>query len=142
MRTLLATILLALVLAGCTKSGDHETMHKAQTGLQQDASALLDGQVMAIAYSGFREGQHPDRGDGARNPTREQILEDLQILVASGFRLIRLYDAGENSRTTLELIRDNELPMTVLQGMWLQAEFSNHEGCEWLDEPRNSPGTC
>ena len=79
---------------------------------------------MAIAYSGFREGQHPDRGDGARNPTREQILEDLQILVASGFRLIRLYDAGENSRTTLELIRDNELPMPVLQGM------------------RNSPGTC
>lgn len=135
MKTILGIILAALAVAGCSKSGEHETMQKAHTALQQAPAALLEGQVMALAYSGFREGQHPDRGDGANNPTREQILEDLQIMIASGFRLIRLYDAGENSRTTLELIRDNELPMTVLQGIWLQAEFSNHEGCPWLDEP-------
>ncbi|HSM26851.1 MAG TPA: hypothetical protein VK855_01970 [Thioalkalivibrio sp.] len=96
---------------------------------------LLAGEVMAVAYSGFREGQHPDLGEGAVNPSRREILEDLQILVAHGFRLIRLYDAGEKSVTVLRLIREHDLPLKVLQGIWLSAELSNHEGCPWLDEP-------
>jgi exo-beta-1,3-glucanase (GH17 family) len=90
---------------------------------------------MAMSYSGFREGQHPDRGEGAVNPSDEEILEDLEIMLEHDFKLIRLYDAGENSVTTLELIREHNLPMKVLLGMWLQAEFSNHEGCPWLTEP-------
>jgi exo-beta-1,3-glucanase (GH17 family) len=90
---------------------------------------------MAVAYSGFRAGQHPDRGEGAANPSREEILEDLRILVAQGFRLIRVYDAGENTVATLDLIRQHDLPLKVLLGMWLRAEISNHEGCPWLDEP-------
>jgi len=98
-------------------------------------SNLIADQVMAVAYSGFREGQHPDRGDGAVNPSRAEILEDLKILVDHNFLLIRLYDSGENSRTTLELIREHELPVKVMLGMWLQAEVSNHEGCPWLHEP-------
>jgi exo-beta-1,3-glucanase (GH17 family) len=96
---------------------------------------LLAGEVMAVAYSGFREGQHPDRGDGAKNPSAEEILEDLQILVEHNLTLIRLYDSGENTLTTLELIEEHDLPVKVLLGMWLQAEVSNHEGCPWLDEP-------
>lgn len=98
-------------------------------------SYLLAGEPIAIAYSGFREGQHPDRGDGAVNPSRAEMLEDLQILVAHDLRLIRLYDTGENARVTLELIREHDLPIKVLQGIWLSAEISNHEGCPWLDEP-------
>ena len=90
---------------------------------------------MALAYSGYREGQHPDRGHGAVNPSEDEILEDLEILVAHGFRLIRLYDSAENSLATLELIRRNGLPIKVLLGIWLDAEISNHEGCPWLDEP-------
>lgn len=90
---------------------------------------------MAVAYSGFREGQHPDRGAGAVNPSAAEILQDLEILVAHDFHLVRLYDSGENSRLTLELIRQHELPIQVLLGIWLSAEVSNHEGCPWLDEP-------
>lgn len=90
---------------------------------------------MAVAYSGFREGQHPDRGDGAVNPSAEEILEDLRLLVAHDFKLIRLYDSGANSRLTIELIRKHELPIKVLLGVWLEAELSNHEGCPWLNEP-------
>ena len=104
-------------------------------GFAQDPDALLEGEVMAVAYSGFREGQHPDRGDGAVNPSDEEILEDLNILVDHGFGLIRLYDVGENSATTLELIREHDLPIKVLLGIWLRAEVSNHENCPWLDEP-------
>jgi exo-beta-1,3-glucanase (GH17 family) len=90
---------------------------------------------MAVAYSGFREGQHPDRGHGAVNPSADEILEDLRLLVANDFKLIRLYDSGENSALTLELIRRHRLPIKVLLGIWLDAEISNHEGCPWLDEP-------
>ena len=102
---------------------------------KQEPEDLLAGQVMAIAYSGYREGQHPDRGAGAKNPSDAEILEDLNILVQHGFRLIRLYDTGENSVTTLALIREHELPIKVLLGIWLRAEISNHEGCAWLDKP-------
>ncbi len=96
---------------------------------------LLAGEVMAVAYSGYREGQHPDRGDGARNPGDDEILEDLQILINHGFKLIRLYDSDENSLATLRIIREHHLPLKVLLGLWLKAEFSNHEGCSWLHEP-------
>ena len=43
---------------------------------------------MALAYSGFREGQHPDRGDGANNPSREQVVEDLQLLADAGVPVV------------------------------------------------------
>ncbi|WP_185964437.1 glycosyl hydrolase family 17 protein [Aliikangiella marina] len=102
---------------------------------QQSPSALMEGEYMAIAYSGFREGQHPDRGEGANNPTPAQILEDLKILVKHNFNLIRMYDSGENTETTLALIKKHNLPIKVLLGMWLKAEISNHEGCPWLHEP-------
>lgn len=122
------------LLAGCLS----EPKTKKNTGpgmTVHPQSNLLASEVMAMSYSGFREGQHPDRGDGAANPSRAEILEDLQILAAHGFGLIRLYDSGENSRTTLELISNEKLPFKVLLGMWLEAEFSNHEGCPWLDAP-------
>jgi exo-beta-1,3-glucanase (GH17 family) len=101
----------------------------------QAASDLVAGEVMAVAYSGFREGQHPDRGNGANNPSDEEILEDLRIMADAGFGVIRLYDTRENTASTLKLIREHDIPIKVLLGMWLDAEISNHEGCPWLDEP-------
>ncbi|MDX1501877.1 MAG: glycosyl hydrolase [Thermoanaerobaculia bacterium] len=125
-RSLLAA---ALVVAGCSGAGDD------RGGPPQPSGELLAGEVMAVAYSGYREGQHPDRGAGAVNPSAEEILEDLEILVAHGFRLVRMYDSGENTRDTLRIIRKHGLPIQVLLGIWLDAEVSNHEGCPWLDEP-------
>jgi exo-beta-1,3-glucanase (GH17 family) len=87
------------------------------------------------SYSGFRLGQHPDRGDGANNPSDAEILADLHILTAHDPNLIRMYDSQESTRTTLALIRQHDLPIKVLLGAWLKAEVSNHEGCAWLDEP-------
>lgn len=127
--------LVSLVAAGCSSSTDEAPTAVATDITRQQPDALLAGQVMAIAYSGYREGQHPDRGDGAVNPSSDEILEDLRILVAHDFGMIRLYDTDANSRVTLELIRHHNLPVKVLLGMWLQAEISNHEGCPWLLEP-------
>lgn len=132
----LAAITLVAALGACAPAEKNDTRTIERGSMEQELPAmLLAGEVMAVAYSGFREGQYPDRGDGAVNPSRDEILEDLEILVAHGFRLIRLYDAGENARTTLELIREHQFPIKVMQGIWLSAELSNHEGCAWLDEP-------
>ncbi len=126
---------LALAIAGCGSSTDEAPAATAADPLLQGGEALLSGEVMAVAYSGFREGQHPDRGDGAVNPSDEEITEDLGILVAHDFKLIRVYDTGENTVSTLRLIREHDIPIKVLLGIWLRAEISNHEGCPWLDEP-------
>jgi exo-beta-1,3-glucanase (GH17 family) len=123
------------VLAGLFTMQFFFQSSQASAEYTQSPDKLLHGQVMAVAYSGFREGQHPDRGEGAVNPGDEQILEDLKILSAHQFKLIRVYDSGENSASTLRLIRQHELPIKVLLGIWLKAEVSNHEGCAWLDTP-------
>lgn len=104
--------------------------------LAQGADALIGGVQRAVAYSGFREGQHPDRGEGAVLPTSEQILEDLKLLIEQeGFGLIRLYDSQQNSEDVLRVIREHDLPMKVMLGIWLDGELSNHEGCAWVTEP-------
>jgi len=108
---------------------------QAKTVYKQTAASLLQGKTMAVAYSGFRAGQHPDRGNGAINPTDAEILEDLKILLRHNLDLIRLYDSGENSATTLKIIKKHKLPIKVLLGIWLDAEISNHEGCAWLELP-------
>ena len=126
---------IAITVAGCySASNKVPSPISAELG-RQSPNALVAGEVMAVAYSGFREGQYPDRGNGAVNPSAGEILEDLKILAAHNFNLIRLYDSGENSLLTLELIRQHHLPIKVMLGVWLEAEFSNHEGCPWLDEP-------
>lgn len=101
----------------------------------QPKSALIAGRHLALAYSGFRSGQHPDRGDGDHSPTPAQVEEDLRLLVDHGVGLIRLYDSGPNSALVLEIIEAQGLPIKVMLGAWLHAELSAHETCAWLTEP-------
>ncbi len=137
MRLMIFVLPLLALLSACGSADDTNGVTETadRPSLNQSADALVADTVVAVAYSGFREGQHPDRGDGAVNPSDEEILEDLNIMVDNGFHLIRLYDTGENSVTTLRLIREHGIPMKVLLGIWLRAEVSNHENCPWLDEP-------
>jgi exo-beta-1,3-glucanase (GH17 family) len=129
---ILAPVLLA-VAGGC---GSGSPVSPGQGIDVRPLPALWQsGEAMAVSYSGFRDGQHPDRGDGAVNPTEAEVLEDLGILVGAGFGLIRMYDSRDNTRTTLRLIRRHHLPVRVVLGIWLDAELSNHEGCPWLVEP-------
>lgn len=127
-------------LGSCKQSGksseDKQAKSEQVSELMQKESDLLAGISQAISYSGFRKGQHPDRGEGANNPSYEETLEDLQILSKDGnFKLIRLYDSGENSQMVLKAIRENNIDIKVMLGIWLDAEISNHEGCPWLNEP-------
>jgi len=127
------SVLAIVALFALPSCGNQSTQEGA---IQQSKRDLLAGTYKAVCYSGFRAGQHPDRGEGAINPSREEILEDLRILTdVEGFELIRLYDSGENSATVLELIKEHKLKLKVMLGIWLNAELSNHETCAWLTEP-------
>lgn len=129
-------LLSILVLACTTPEQQNTSSPSSPTFIPQASSALVAGTHRAVAYSGFRSGQHPDRGDGAKNPSRAEILEDLQILSENGaFPLIRLYDSQENSRMVLDIIAEHNLPIRVMLGAWIDAELSNHEGCAWCTEP-------
>jgi len=129
-------LLLVSFLAGTSCVGNtQETAKPRPAPLQQKKSDLLAGIQRGICYSGFRHGQHPDRGSAAVNPTDAQTLEDLQLLSRHGnFRLIRLYDSQENSEAILRVIKENKVPMKVLLGAWLEAEVSN-TNCPWHKQP-------
>ena len=122
-------------IAAPGNGAEANTTNSAAVPIQRKPSDLLGGFKRAVCYSGFRHGQHPDRGDGAVNPSDKEILEDLQILSRQGnFGLIRLYDAQANSEAVLRLIEANKLNLKVLLGAWLAAEVSN-TNCPWHKEP-------
>jgi exo-beta-1,3-glucanase (GH17 family) len=124
----IAALLAVLSLAPAGRAADTNL----PASLQQNKSALLAGLGKGICYSGFRHGQHPDRGDGAVNPSEKEILEDLRILSRDGnFKMIRLYDCRTNTEVTMRLIREKKIPLKVLLGAWLSAEVNN-PGCPWL----------
>ncbi|MBW8001460.1 MAG: glycosyl hydrolase [Planctomycetes bacterium] len=127
-------VLAAIVLSGCTESLKVEK--KSYNGIKQNPSDLLLGVTHAMSYSEYRQGQHPDVGKGASYPSKEEILEDLDILTRnSNFTLIRLYNSGESTERILKIIKENNIDVKVMLGAWLGAEVSNHEHCSWLHEP-------
>jgi exo-beta-1,3-glucanase (GH17 family) len=133
-RSLILTLLVLAALVRALPAVAAET-NLAGTSLRQSKADLLAGQFWAVCYSGFRAGQHPDRGEGAKNPTDAQILEDLRILSEGGrFKLIRLYDSQTNSAAVIRLIEAHRLNLRVLLGAWLDAEVSN-TNCPWQREP-------
>lgn len=129
-------MILLICIISCKDNQKNKEYTNTKNLLQQQKADLLTGKVKAIAYSGFRKGQHPDRGYGAVFPNDAEILEDLKILTHnSNFDLIRLYDSKKNSQDVLRLIRKHGFDINVMLGIWLDAEISNHEGCAWLNEP-------
>ena len=129
-------ILITLSFMSCNFSGERKTETQPLPGLPQSEDMLLAGVSEAVCYSGFRTGQHPDRGAGAVNPSYEEILEDLMILKEeTPFRLFRMYDCEENTQMVLEVIREHNLDFKVMLGIWLRAEIDSYETCEWLTEP-------
>ena len=110
--------------------------NSSSVSLKQHPNELIAGTAKAVCYSGFRSGQHPDRGEGAINPGDSEILEDLEIISNEmQFKLIRLYDSGKNSQAVLRLIKENNIDIKVMLGIWLNAELSAHETCAWLTQP-------
>lgn len=91
--------------------------------VEKETLGLKFGQ--AICYSGFRHGQRP----GDIYPTYTQVKEDLLIL-EKNWQYIRLYDCDKHAETVLEVIRQEQLNLKVLLGVYIEAEMNNF-GCPW-----------
>ncbi len=84
----------------------------------------LDGKWIgnAISYGCYREGQAP----GVIGPSEEEILEDLNIL-KQHWNLIRVYGSDADSERVLKVIEENNLPIKVMLGIWLENETKHPE---------------
>jgi exo-beta-1,3-glucanase (GH17 family) len=75
----------------------------------------------AVAYSPYRTSTNAD-GLASEVITKAQIKQDMDLLLAAGFRLIRLFDSSDKvARQTLEVIRDNGLNMKMQLGAYVQS---------------------
>jgi exo-beta-1,3-glucanase (GH17 family) len=79
----------------------------------------------AIAYSGFRAGQSPEK---AIFPSKQEILDDLTLLRAAGFGLIRVYSSGPHGRAILEVIAQERLDFRVQLGAYLGGSHHDKAG--------------
>lgn len=73
-----------------------------------------------VSYGCYRIGQVP----GVKGPSDSEILEDLNI-IKKYWHLIRVYGADNDTRTILEVIRKNKLPIKMILGIWLEPEIDN-----------------
>lgn len=108
------------VCASCSSAsggggdGDGETVnpvHNERTDLRLLSSEFTSR--TAVAYSGYRESTRDTF------PSEAQILEDLNLLVAGNWKLIRLFDSSTHAQRTLKVIKDNNLDIKVQLGVWI-----------------------
>ena len=107
-------IALATVLAACGGGGSTPV-----TGVEVQKVRPLSAEFTtrkAINYSPFRSFNRD-----TEVITKAMIKQDMDLLVAGGFKLIRVFDSSDMvSKQTLEVIRDNSLDIKVYLGAYLQ----------------------
>jgi len=137
----LPAILLLLLLFGCAGNREYgptysyEDLIRVQLSSGQDVPQVhnrvqrefkpyLEGRWIgqAVSYGCYREGQAP----GAQGPSKEQILEDLNI-ISRYWNLIRVYNADDDTQRILSVIREHQLPIRMMLGIWLENETDKPE---------------
>lgn len=101
---------------------DEISVERQKPFIVREFNPYLDGNWIgkAVSYGFYRKGQAP----GVKGPNEEEILEDLHIIL-NHWNLIRLYGSDENSERVLKVIRENNLPIKVMLGVWLEGEKEN-----------------
>lgn len=107
-------LLLSIAVASCGGGGSVPYSGVTVRPLAQDFTARR-----AVAYSPYRTSASAADLAAEAIP-KDNILQDLNLLLAGGFRLIRLFDSSDKvARQTLEVIRDNHLNLRVQLGAYL-----------------------
>ncbi|MDP2007772.1 MAG: glycosyl hydrolase family 17 protein [Rubrivivax sp.] len=74
----------------------------------------------AVSYSPFRSSNRD-----TETITATMVKQDLDLLLAGGFKLIRLFDSSDQvAKLTLQVIQDNRLDIKVHLGAYIQSESS------------------
>lgn len=97
----------------------NQSIEREQPFVERQFDPTLEGEWIgqAISYGCYREGQAP----GNIGPSKEEILEDLQI-ITQYWNLIRVYNADDDTERILEVIKENQLPVRMMLGVWLARE--------------------
>ena len=103
------------LIASCSKSGDLVMSKNAK-------DIIGNNSYPAISYGGYRGKSREIQ------PSIEDIKEDLQIMFAQGFRVIRTYDLhhpfAENTLKAISELKnsDSDFEMYVMLGAWIQCK--------------------
>lgn len=91
---------------------------------------VVDGQRMynAVCYGPHRDGQRPYEVQ----PSAEELLEDLRLMVPH-WKLIRIYGAAGFAETFLKVIRENDIDVKIILGVWIDPEEKRDEAGEVLE---------
>lgn len=125
--TFLMTCLLVFIAATeSVYAQNNETQTTAEKQLErQDPFVVrpftpITGKFTAngISYGPYRKNQAP----GEKEPTRDQILEDLKLLVGDQWQMIRTYGTEPFSAKVCEIIKTEKLPLKVMVGAWVATE--------------------
>lgn len=115
-RWVFAALMAMVMLAACGGGGG-----VPYTGVQVRPLHPEFSTRKAVAYSPYRTAVN-NEGLAAEVITKAQIREDLDLLLAAGFRMIRIFDSSDKvARQTLEVIRDNNLNMKMQLGAYVQS---------------------
>ena len=82
----------------------------------------------AICYGPHRDGQRP----GGMQPSAEELLEDLRLMLPH-WQLMRIYGSSEFTETLLEVIREHDLDMKVMLGVWIDPEERRNDAGEVIE---------
>jgi exo-beta-1,3-glucanase (GH17 family) len=116
MRLVLA-LLLATLLASCGGGGG-----VPYTGVTIRPLSPEFTSRKAVAYGAYRTATSPAELD-AEVITPAQLRQDLDLMLAAGFRLIRLFSSDDKvARQTLQVIADNNLNMKVQLGAFIRGD--------------------
>ncbi len=104
-------------------SNDDQVLNKREFNPTLDGRWIGNG----ISYGAYRDGESPDQN----LTSKDNILEDL-LIIAKHWNLIRLYGSDLQSKNILEVIKDNNLPIRVMLGAWLDGQKSEQENDEQI----------
>ncbi|MEY2688062.1 MAG: hypothetical protein RL375_2260 [Pseudomonadota bacterium] len=117
---------LALLLSGLLAScGGGDSKTTPVTGVQLRPLSAEFTARKAVNYSPYRTATSVD-GLGAEVIPKANIRQDLDLMMAAGFRLIRVFDSDDKvARQTLEVIRDDNLNLKMQLGVFIQSGNDN-----------------
>lgn len=103
-------LVLALALVACGGGGVVPSTGVKLRPLSAEFTARK-----AVAYSPFRSSNRD-----TETVTAAQVKQDLELLAAGQFTLLRMFDSSDNaSKLTLQVIRDNHLDIKVMLGIYV-----------------------
>ena len=116
----------ALLMSGLSSCISTPADTRAELSIERRVfKPMLDGKWIGngISYGAYRDGESPD--DGSLT-SKENILEDLS-LIAKRWNMIRMYGSEPQSENIIQVIRDNNLPIRVMLGAWIDAHWTKEK---------------